>query len=194
MKIIALLLTVLATVFCNAQDKILIEKKAREFFATAHDTAVVSVTILEEDGEIYDFLAIKKPGEIVIYRNTAFLVGDLITATAYNYSIISLNKAKQGADLVKKLQNEIITKYNFGVSFKELIDKYATSETGSEDITYHYEFLQESMLKDVISLHEPGKIYAEELSEDIVYIMVLNSLPSKQKTISAFQPAADVKL
>lgn len=193
MKIIAVYILLLASCFCSAQDKSLIEKKAREFFATAHDTAVVRVTIMEEDAEMYDYFLNKQPGEIVIYGNTIFLVRDFISATAYNYSIISLNKSKLGADVVKKRQNEIITKYNFGISFKELIDKYATPETGSEDITYHYEFLQKSILKDVISLHEPGKIYAEELSEDIVYIMVLNSPPTKQKTISALQPADDVK-
>lgn len=193
MKILITIILLFIVVYCSAQDKIITEKTAREFFATAADTAITDFAVLEADGDVFHLCSDKNPGDIVINSNDVYLVRAVEQISIYNSSIISLNKDTLGNESYQKLQKSIPIEYNFGISFRQISDKYGTTETTSDNINLFYESLNEGILKDGLTSNEPGKMFLAELSENISYLIVVNSPPVKQKALFLSQPKVGLK-
>ncbi|ALM49243.1 hypothetical protein AMR72_10275 [Flavobacterium psychrophilum] len=193
MKILTTIILLFIVVYCSAQDKIITEKTAREFFATAADTAITDFAVLEADGDVFHLCSDKNPGDIVINSNDVYLVRAVEQISIYNCSIISLNKDTLGNESYQKLQKSIPIEYNFGISFRQISDKYGTTETTSDNINLFYESLNEGILKDGLTSNEPGKMFLAELSENISYLIVVNSPPVKQKALFLSQPKVGLK-
>lgn len=192
MRIIALLVLLTTSCFCLAQNSI-DEQKARNFFANANQTQVVEITLSETDGEIYDVYSNKAVGDIEITGEDIRLVKEKRMLTAYNCSMFIFDKKILGAENAIKNRNTILSKYNFGVSFRELAEKHATPETSSEDFIFYYESLNDGPLKEALGSHNPNKMFLVEISNNLSYLIVINSSPVQQNTIILLQPGNDVK-
>lgn len=192
MKTLVLSLLLGIPFICVAQDNIDIQK-ARSFFASANQTQVVEMTLSESDGEMYDLYSNKAVGDIIITGEDIRLVKEKRLLTAYNCSVFFFNKEILGAENAIKKRNTILSKYNFGVSFKELADKYATPETSSDDFVFYYESLNEGPLKEALGSHNPGKMFLVEVSNNFSYLIVINSPPAQQNTVILLQPEENVK-
>lgn len=192
MRILLLSLLLTVPLICGAQDNMEMQK-ARIFFANSNQTQVVEITLSESDGEMYDLYANKAVGDIVITGEDIRLVKEKKLLTTYNCSVFFFNKEILGAEDAIKKRNTILSKYNFGVSFRELADKYATPETSSDDFIFYYESLNEGPLKEALGSHNPGKMFLVEVSNNFSYLIVINSPPVQQNTIVLLQPEAKVK-
>lgn len=179
-------------VFGVAQNKTITEQAAREFFATANDTAVNNFSLLENEGDAFILCADKMAGDIVINGNDIYLVRAVAMVNIYNCSIISLNKEKLGEEKYRKLQHTIPSEYNFGIPFRKIAEKYGTSETASDNINLYYESLEQGVLKDGLIEKAPGKMFLAEMSENISYLVSVNSPPIYQKALFLSQPATGV--
>lgn len=193
MKILTTIILLFIVVYCFAQENIITEKTAREFFSTAADTAITEFAVLEGDGDVFHLCSDKNPGDIVINSNDVYLVRAVEQISIYNCSIISLNKDTLGDESYQKLQKSIPIEYNFGISFRQISEKYGTPETTSDNINLFYESLNEGILKDGLTSNEPGKMFLAELSENISYLIVINSPPVKQKALFLSQPKVGLK-
>lgn len=193
MKILTTIILLFIVVYCFAQENIITEKTAREFFSTAADTAITEFAVLEADGDVFYLCSYKNPGDIVINSNDVYLVRAVEQISIYNCSIISLNKDTLGDESYQKLQKSIPIEYNFGISFRQISEKYGTPETTSDNINLFYESLNEGILKDGLTSNESGKMFLAELSENISYLIVINSPPVKQKALFLSQPKVGVK-
>jgi len=183
MKTIMTLCLIAFAIMTNAQDKIPTLEEARLYFknATIEDLMISSYS--EEDGELYNFYSSKNPGDIIITGNEVYQVEGQKTVTLYNYSLIILDNTKQKIANIEKLQKTIIAKHNFGVSFKELAEKYANPETAIEDISLEYEMLTDGLLKDGIDTHSPGEMFVVEFNENVHHLIVINGLPVMKKAV-----------
>jgi len=184
MKAIALFLISLFSVCAYAQTKIPTEQEAREFFATAHDTAVVTLTIMEEDAELFDLYSQKKPGDIIITGTEIYKVIGTKLITLYECSLIMFDEKKQPAAEIVSIQNKIISQYNFGVSLQQLGEKYGLPESYSPEISIDYENLSNGPLKMALEEHSPKEIFLVQFENQISYLMVINNNPTKQKSVS----------
>jgi len=192
MKYLYLFLFSTLSIFSFGQDALDMQK-ARSFFASANQTQVVEITLSESDGEIYDLYSNKAVGDIVVTGEDIRLVKEKRLLTTYNCSVFFFNKEILGAENAIKKRNTILGKYNFGISFKELADKYATPETSSDDFIFYYESLNEGPLKEALGSHNPGKMFLVEISNNFSYLIVINSPPAQQNTVILLQPVENVK-
>lgn len=179
---LSLLLTLLSLAV-TGQNKIPTEQDARAFFSTANDTLITTITVFEEDGPLYDLYVHRNPGDLVITGNEICQVVGKQMSTTYNCFAISFDKEKQGAKEVERLQKTIMAKYKFGTSFQELTAIYAMPEN-THEMDISYEDMPDGHFKTALDKHKPGEIFVVEISETYSYVMIINSLPVKKKSIS----------
>jgi hypothetical protein len=188
MKIIAILLSIFASHFCFAQDKIPTQEEAEAFFEKEDKSGFLFHTVTEED-ELFGLYANRQPGDVIISGTTIYQVVNVKKVHIINFGSIQLEQTLS-TEQVAEIQKKIIEKYNAGVPFVELIREYSeTKASASESAVLEWpleNFNQKR--KELFVKHKEGEIFAYNDPNNNEYrLYIKNSLSIPRKVAYVFE-------
>lgn len=154
MKTIALLLVIVCCFTAKAQETPTLKQAAA--FLSAHINSEIDIS---EENKIYALLQGHKSGEIIIDGKNIYKIVEPITITAYNAGYIYLDAKTLSADEVKQRTDEILSQYNSGVPFDELIKKYSMDKNPNAAELKFTEGQMVAPFEKAVKEHATGEIF-----------------------------------
>ena len=186
MKNIGILLSILITTFCNAQDKIPTQEEARAFFEKEDKSGFLFHSITEDE-ELFELYAKRLPGDVIVSGTKIYQVIDIKKVHIINFGSIQLRQTLNIGQITE-LQEEIMKKYNSGVPFLQLIEKYSESKTPqSAVIEWPLESFNEKR-KELFTTYKEGEIFAyNDLNNNEYKLYVKNSISTAKTVVYVFE-------